>query len=149
MGGVGVDVATKLSCQVRHGGEDTARHDLTFDLGEPDLDLVEPGGIGRGEVKLHARMLLEEIANRLRFMGGEVVEDDMNLLPRRAQRHDFFPEGEKVAAGVTGRGFSVHPASLGVQRGIQRERARAVVLEPVTFGSSRRKRQNGSSRSRA
>ena len=42
MGGVGVDVAPKLSRQIRDGGEDAARNDLAFDLGEPDLDLVEP-----------------------------------------------------------------------------------------------------------
>jgi hypothetical protein len=39
--------------------------DLAFDLGKPDLDLVEPRGIRRGEMKLHARMLLEEVSNEL------------------------------------------------------------------------------------
>jgi len=52
MGGVGVDVATELASHIRHGSENAARNDLAFDLGEPDLDLVEPRGIGRGEVKL-------------------------------------------------------------------------------------------------
>ena len=143
MGGVGVDVATELASQIRYRGENAARKDLAFDLSEPDLDLVEPRGIGRGKVKLHARMLLEEISNRLRFRSGEVVEDDMNLLPGGAQRHDFFQEGEEVATGVTSRSFSVHPAGPGIQRGIQRERAMAVVLKSMTLGPSRRKRQNG------
>jgi hypothetical protein len=41
-------------------------------------------------MKLHARMLLEEVSNELCFVGREVVEDDMNLLLGRAQRYDLF-----------------------------------------------------------
>jgi len=67
----------------------------------------------------------------------------MNLLPGRAQRYHFFEEGNEVEAGVAGRGSSVHAAGLGVQRGIQRKRSMPVILEAVTLGSSRRKRQNG------
>jgi hypothetical protein len=93
-------------------------------------------------VKLHARMLLQEVSNELGSVGGEVVEDDMNLLPGRAQRHHFFEEGNEVTAGVAGRGSSVHAASLGVQRGIERKRSMPIVLEAVTLGSSRRKRQH-------
>jgi hypothetical protein len=44
----------------------------------------------RSAVQLHAWMLLQEVANELGLVGGEVVEDDMNLLPGRAQRHHFF-----------------------------------------------------------
>ena len=96
-----------------------------------------------GGVKLHAGMSLKEVSNELCFVGREVVEDDMNLLSRRAQREHFFEEGNEVAAGVASRGFPVHPAGLGVQRGIQRKRSMPVVLESVTLGTSRRKRQNG------
>ena len=40
--GVGVDVASQFASQIGNRGEDAARDDLAFDLGEPDLDLVEP-----------------------------------------------------------------------------------------------------------
>src|SRR3984957_3697356 len=86
IGGVGVDVTTEFASQVRDRGENAAGDDLAFNLGEPDLHLVEPRGIRRGEVQLHARMLLKEVSNELGFVGREVVEDDMNLLPGRAQR---------------------------------------------------------------
>ena len=86
IGGVGVDVTTEFASQVRDRGENAAGDDLAFDLGEPDLHLVEPRGIRRGEVQLHARMLLKEVSNQLGFVGREVVEDDMNQLPGRAQR---------------------------------------------------------------
>ena len=42
IGGVGVDVASEFASQVGNRGEDAARDDLAFDLGEPDLDLIEP-----------------------------------------------------------------------------------------------------------
>ena len=69
VGRVGVDVTTELATQVRDRGENAAGDDLAFDLGEPDLDLVEPCGIGRGEVKLHVRVLLQEVSNELGFVG--------------------------------------------------------------------------------
>jgi len=47
-------------------------------------------------------------------MGGEVVEEAMNLLPGRAQGNDFFEEGNTVAAAVPGRGSSVHAAGVRV-----------------------------------
>ena len=64
MGRVGIDVAAKFASQVGDGSENATGNDLRFDLSEPDLDLVQPGRIGRGEVKLHARMLCEELSNR-------------------------------------------------------------------------------------
>jgi hypothetical protein len=88
-------------------------------------------------------MLLQEVANELGLVGGEIVEDDMNLLPRQAQRHHFFQEGNEVVAGMAGGGSSVHAAGLGVQRGIQRKCSMPVVLGAVTLRSPRRKLQNG------
>lgn len=55
-----VDVAAEFASQVRDRGKDTAGNDSALDFGEPQIDLVEPRGIGRGEV-MHARMPLEEV----------------------------------------------------------------------------------------
>src|ERR1035437_8585539 len=49
IGGVGVDGASEFASQVGDRGEDAARNDLAFDLGEPDLDLVEPGRVSGRE----------------------------------------------------------------------------------------------------
>ena len=43
------DIAHDLSVEVGLGFEDAACNEVSLDLGEPDLDLIEPGGIGRGE----------------------------------------------------------------------------------------------------
>ena len=49
------DVAHQFSPQVGDGGEDAACDDVTFDLGEPQLDLVEPGRVSRREVQVDRR----------------------------------------------------------------------------------------------
>src|SRR5271157_6215030 len=90
IGGVGVDVASEFASQVGNRGEDAARDDLAFDLGKPDLDLVEPRGVGGWEVKPDSGMLLEEVTDRLSLVRREVVEDDVNLLSRRAQGYDLL-----------------------------------------------------------
>src|SRR5260370_7136542 len=82
---------------------------LAFDLGKPDLDLVEPGRVSGREVKPDSRMLLEEIADRLSFVCGELVEDDVNLLPRRAQGYDLLQKGDALTAGVPAHPFAPLP----------------------------------------
>ncbi len=116
VGRVGVEVAAEFASQIGGRGEDAAGHDFALDFGEPQFDLAEPARMGGREVKLHMRMLLEEMAKQLRFMSGEVVEDDMNLLPGRAQRHHFF-QGRPRSRGwcgepqfFRGRGWSWYPA---------------------------------------
>ena len=44
------DVLHELSPQIGQRREHATRNDVALDLGEPEFDLVEPGGIGRGEV---------------------------------------------------------------------------------------------------
>jgi hypothetical protein len=77
--------------------------DLAFDLGESDLDLVESGRVSGGEVKPDSRMLLEELTDPLSFVAGEIVEDDINLLPRLVQADDLLQKGDELTAGVAGR----------------------------------------------
>src|SRR5271169_473758 len=88
-------------------------------------------------------MLLEELADRWSFVRGEIVEDDVNLLPRRAQGYDLLQKGDELTAGMAGSGFAVDATGGGIQCRIQRERAMPVVLEAVPFGASGRERQDG------
>ncbi len=143
IGGVGVDVAAEFASQVGNRGKDAARDNVAFDPGEPEFDLVEPGRVRGREVKPDSRMLLEEVADRLSFVRGEVVEDDVNLLPRRTQGYNLLQKGDELAAGVAGGGFAVDAAGGGIERCIQGERTVPVVLEAVAFGASRRERQDG------
>jgi hypothetical protein len=110
-------------------------NDLTINFGEPEFNLVEPERIRRGEVNLHTRIALEKIANQLGFMGGEVIEDDVNLFAGAGTRRRLLGGSDEVAAGVAGAGLSVHAPGLSVQRG-KRKRDVPIVLEAVTLGPS-------------
>src|SRR5215208_4328059 len=76
------DVAPNLPPEVRHGGEDAAGEQIPFDFGEPELDLVEPRGIGWGEVQMHRRTFEHERAHRLCLVRRQVVGDYWISRPR-------------------------------------------------------------------
>ena len=61
-------------------------------------------------------MLLEELADRLSFVRGKIVEDDVNLLPRRAQGYDLLQKGDELTAGMAGSGFAVDATGGGIER---------------------------------
>lgn len=88
-------------------------------------------------------MFLEELSDGLSFVRGEIVEDDVNLLPRRAQGYDLLQEGNELTAGMASRGFAMDTTGGGVESGIQGEGSVPVVLEAMTFGASWGERQDG------
>jgi len=56
---IGADVVNELAREVTHRTEYTVRDDISLDAREPDLNLVEPGGIGWSQVELDIGMLLK------------------------------------------------------------------------------------------
>ena len=88
-------------------------------------------------------MLLEKRTDRLSFVRGEVVQDDVNSLPRGTQGYDLLQKGDELTAGMTGSSFAVDATGGGIQRRIQRERSVPVVLKAVAFSASWRERQDG------
>jgi hypothetical protein len=70
-------------------------------------------------VKPDSRILVEELANRQCLVSGEVVQDDVNLLPGPAQGDDLFEKGNKLAAGVACGGFAVYTTGGSIQRRIR------------------------------
>ncbi len=45
--------------------EDAACDQVALNLSEPQLDLIEPGGVGRCEVKLDPAIVLQELVTNL------------------------------------------------------------------------------------
>ncbi len=76
-------------------------------------------------------------------MGGQVVEDDVNLPIGRALCDDFFEESDEVLAGVASCDFAVHTTGGRFQRGIERQCSVAAVFETVALDPSWRERQDG------
>ena len=135
------DVLHDLALQIRGRREDAACHDVALDLGESELDLIQPRRLRGREVQLHTAMLGEERPHRLRPVGRELVENDVDLAPRRLRRGDVREERQKVGACVPRGGLPDHLGGLGVQRGVEREGAVPLVFEAVALRSAGRQRE--------
>jgi hypothetical protein len=77
----GFHVVVDRSAEVLDRGEAGALERAAGEDREPDLDLVEPGGMRRGEVKVHVGVPRQPQIP-LGLMSAEVVEDDVDLLVR-------------------------------------------------------------------
>src|SRR5204863_3082174 len=87
-GGFGIDayIAQQLAREILDGSKDSARDHFALQPGEPDLDLIEPGGIRRCEMKPHVGVPPEKLFDLVGFVRGQVIEDDVNFLARIAAR---------------------------------------------------------------
>lgn len=55
-------------------------------------------------------ILFQKLPHQCRFVSREVVEDDMDLLPKRAEGDNLLQECNEILACVASRGLSVNPA---------------------------------------
>src|SRR5947209_20454584 len=92
------DVSPNLASEIRNRGKNAAREEIALDLREPELDLVQPRRVGRGEMQPHSGMLNQKRSDRLRFMGREVIGDHMNRSPLGLAGHDVAEELDKGGA---------------------------------------------------
>ena len=137
------DVAHDLSVEVGLGFEDAACNEVSLDLGEPDFDLIEPRGIGRGVMELDVGMGAQKALNGCSFMSRKVVGDDMNVDFGGLSSDDLGEKLHELSAGVAVGCLAQDFAGGRVQGRIERKSAVAKVFESVTFGPSGRERQDG------
>lgn len=78
---VGVDVLADGVGEVGDRGEGAAAYGLAGDDAEEDLDQVEPGSRGRGEVQGDPGVLGEPCLHAGVLVGGVVVGDHVQLHP--------------------------------------------------------------------
>ena len=78
---VGFDIASDFAGEVGFGSKDAAGDQIALNFGEPDFDLIEPGGPGRREMEMDVRVTLEP-AVVLGLVGVEIVENDMEFAAR-------------------------------------------------------------------
>ena len=143
------DVATDLSGQVRDRRKDAAAEQVAFNLRKPQLDLIEPGRIRRGDMQMHVRMLEQKRPHGLGLVGREVVGDDVDL-PLLQLRGDYVAqEFDKGRTGMPGDGLPEDLARLRVERRQQRERAVPIVLKTVALGAPGDNGSTGSRQSNA
>src|SRR5436305_674180 len=86
--------------QVDDRAEYTTADALPRHLGEEALDRVEPRGRGRGEVEGPARMARQPGQHFGMFVGGIVVEDDVDQLASPDLALDGIEETDEFAVAV-------------------------------------------------
>ena len=136
------DVTHELTRQVLDRSEDGAGNDVALDFGEPVLDLIEPGGVSRGEVQVNIGMLVQELVNALSFVTGKVIQHDVDCPAWGFQGHQLSEEGDQLFGGMARGSLAQYGPRAGIERGKQRERAMPIILKAVSFGSPGRQRQD-------
>lgn len=116
---VALDEGIDLVPDLLGRGEAGALEGGSAEDGEPDFDLVHPGGVGRREVEADLGMAGQP-AVALRLVGVEVVEHDMDVA-LRVVGHDLVHEVEELdpapAAVVAGPNLACGDVEGGEQRG--------------------------------
>lgn len=143
------DVAHELVLEVGGRCEDAAIDEVALDLAKPRLDLVEPRGVGRREVEVDVLVQAQELAHATGLVGGQVVEDGVNLLTFRLAGDDCSQETDELLAGVARGCPAENLSGLGVEGGIERERSPAHIFEAVALGAPGERGSTGSRRSSA
>ena len=114
-----LDVTDQLSREVGCRSEDSASDHIALDFGKPDLDLIEPTGIGRGVVDPNRWIGLEELENMLGFMCAQVVGDDVNLSAVGLAGDDLAEKTDKLGTAMPSGSLSHDVAGASVERRIQ------------------------------
>jgi hypothetical protein len=77
-------------------------------FGEPDLDLVEPGGVSGDEVETDAGIAFKECSDGWRFVGREIVQHDMDLLRSARAGDHLIEESDEFVTRVPLRGLALN-----------------------------------------
>ncbi len=94
-------------------------------------------------MELHPRVFLKKFVDQAGLVGGEIIENDVNLLPGWAMSDNFFEKCHEILTGVACRGLAVHATRGSFQGSAERQRSVAIVLETVALDSSQGERQYG------
>ena len=146
---VDFDIAGDFAGEVGFGSKDSAGDQIALNFGEPDFDLIEPGRVSRGVMKLDMRMSREEVGHSLGFVRRKVVGDDVDLLSRGLARNHVGQKGDELGAGVAQGGFAQHLPAGDLQGRIERQSAMPEIFKPMTLGAAGDRGKTGSRRSRA
>ena len=91
------DEGVDRRAQLGHRGEAGTLKRAAAEDREPDLDLVEPGSVGRGEVEVEPLVSEEPALHERRLVHGQVVEDDVHVQLGGHLRLTLFKKATKSA----------------------------------------------------
>src|SRR5258708_35586281 len=100
---VATDVADEFPIKIFNRDEDAAGDDITLDFGKPDLNLVEPGGVGWCVMDANITISLQELPDLGGTMSREIIGDDMNFLCRGLASNELLEKSHELRASMAGR----------------------------------------------
>src|SRR5947208_3447707 len=102
-------------------------------LGEPALNEIQPGAIGRREMEREARVAHEPALDRRRLVGRGVVEHNMHVEMSRHRGLDQVEETAELLRPMPWRHLGEHLAGGDVERGVEIGGAVADVVVALPF----------------
>ena len=136
------DVAKNFSSEIVEGGKDASGDDLPLDFGEPDFDLVKPGRVSGGKMKVDFGMLGQKLLDEFGFMGREIISDNVDLASEGLGGHDVGKKVDELGAGMALSGLAKDFSASGIEGRVKGKSSVAVVLKAMSFGPAWRKGQN-------
>ena len=130
---VGANEAIDFFDEVGGGVERAPTDSALSDEGEEALDLIEPGGIGGGEVNVPTRPACEPRSDFGMFVSGVVVDDKMDVELGRYIGFDVPQEGEELLMTMAGFALGDNRAVEHVEGSEQRDCAVALVVVGDAF----------------
>src|SRR5260221_10899809 len=97
---VATDVAEEFAIKIFNRDEDAAGDYITLDFGKPDLNLVEPGGVGWCVMDANITISLQEFPDLGGTMSREIIGDDMNFLCRGLASNDLLEKSHELRASM-------------------------------------------------
>jgi len=128
--------------QLRHTAERAASDALLGDFAKPPLDHVEPRTRGWGEMQVESRVALEPCLDSLVFVGGVVVDDQVQVELGRRFGVDLLQETDEFLMAMARHAIADHGAVEHAQGGEQGGGAVARVVVALAGGNARPERQD-------
>ena len=135
--------AVDRGLQIGDGPEDASLEPALCESGEEALDRVEPGSGRRREVECPSRIAFEPSADIGMLVGGVVVDDGVDRLPRRNLSFDDIEEADELLMAMALHVAADHRAVEDVHRGEQRRRSVPLVVVCHRSGAALLQRQSG------
>jgi hypothetical protein len=143
------DVAPNGGDEGPHAAERASAQALAGDLSEEALDEIQPGGSGRGEVEMKARVFREPRLDQGMLVGAVVVQNEMDVLPARGLPINRVQECQEFAVGVARLTPLDDVALEDIQRGKERGGAMPLIVRVWRAGTPGRRGKMGCVRSSA
>ena len=115
----GLDPGADVGLEGLYGAVVAAADELIGDVGEPPFDLVDPAGIGRGEMHMEPGVSSEPFADGRGFVGAVVVANQVNVEVIGDLGVDLDQEFSELDGAVSPVQAGDHCSTRGIEGGEQ------------------------------